>query len=417
VGADGGAVKRITLVYFDAGGGHRSAALAIQQAVQLAGLPWQVELVRLQELLDPIDLLRLVTRVRVEDTYNGILKNGWTVAFLPFVRSVQATTFLLHRPIVNLLVREWSLRPPDLLVSLIPIFNRALFESLQKALPGRPFVTVMTDLADYPPRYWIERQRQYIVCGSDRAAKQAAAMGHAPDRIVRSSGMILNPRFYELEPVDRGSERMKLGLDPDRPTGLVLFGGHAPRRAMLRIDRLLSASGLPLQLILICGRNEELARELRARRSDIPRWIEGFTSEVPYYMQLSDFFIGKPGPGSLAEAVFMGLPVVVERNASTLPQERYNTRWVREKQLGIVVRSFSDVTRAVSDLIEPANFERFRTNARAVQNRALFEFLELAGQLLGEDVPVNDGVSAEALGVPARRSRFETRASRSSASH
>ena len=393
-------MKRITLVYFDAGGGHRSAALAIEQAIQRAGLPWQVELVRLQELLDPIDLLRVATRVRVQDAYNGILKNGWTIAGLPFLRSVQASIFVLHRPIVNLMAREWSERPPDLLVSLVPMFNRALGESLARARPGRPFVTVMTDLADFPPRYWIERQRQFIVCGSDRAAEQAANMGYSPDRIFHSSGMILNPRFYDLAPVDRESERMRLGLDPDRPTGLVLFGGHAPRHAMLRIDRLLSGSGLPLQLILICGRNEGLARELRARHSDIPRWIEGFTSDVPYYMQLSDFFIGKPGPGSLAEAIFMGLPVIVERNASTLPQERYNTRWVREKELGIVVRNFSQVTRAVSNLLEPMQFERFRTNARAVPNRALYEFLQVAHQLLGGGVPLNDDVGQDSLGVP-----------------
>ncbi len=62
-------------------------------------------------------------------------------------------------------------------------------------------------------------------------------------------------------------------------------------------------SGLPIQLILICGKNEGLAQALRAQKSDMPRWIEGFTTNVPYYMQLADFFIGKPGPGSIAEAV------------------------------------------------------------------------------------------------------------------
>ena len=55
-------------------------------------------------------------------------------------------------------------------------------------------------------------------------------------------------------------------------------------------------------------------------------------------MLLSDFFIGKPGPGSVSEAVAMRLPVIVERNAWTLPQERYNAEWVLEKQLGLVVR-------------------------------------------------------------------------------
>ena len=59
-------------------------------------------------------------------------------------------------------------------------------------------------------------------------------------------------------------------------------------------------------------------------------YVEGFTKEVPRYMQLADYFIGKPGPGSISEAVAMRLPVIVERNAWTLPQERYNADWVRE---------------------------------------------------------------------------------------
>ena len=71
--------------------------------------------------------------------------------------------------------------------------------------------------------------------------------------------------------------------------------------------------------------------------------MEGFTSEIPYYMHLSDFFIGKPGPGSISEALAMQLPVIVERNAWTLPQERYNTEWIREKQVGVVLKSFRDI--------------------------------------------------------------------------
>jgi UDP-N-acetylglucosamine:LPS N-acetylglucosamine transferase len=285
---------------------------------------------------------------------------------------------------VELLARAWATSRPDLLVSVVPLVNRALAESFARARPGRPFVTVLTDIADYPPWFWIERGTPLVVVGSDRAARQARRIGLTPDRIVRSSGMIISPAFYDVPRLDRRAERMRLGLDPERMTGLVLFGSHGPRRTILDIERRLDSSGLPIQLVVICGRNRRLERELRGRHSRAPRWIEGFTSDVPYFMQLSDFFIGKPGPGSLAEALFMGLPVIVERNLRTLPQERYNTDWVREQDVGIVVRNFTQVTSAVSELLEPAVFDRLHANTRRLPNRALFEFLSLAADLLGD---------------------------------
>ena len=92
-----------------------------------------------------------------------------------------------------------------------------------------------------------------------------------------------------------------------------------------------------------------------------------------YYMQLADFFIGKPGPGSVSEALAMHLPVIVECNAWTLPQERYNADWVLEKEVGVVLSSFKEIVPAVARLIEPATLARYRANAAAMKNQAVFE--------------------------------------------
>jgi len=107
-----------------------------------------------------------------------------------------------------------------------------------------------------------------------------------------------------------------------------------------------------------------------------------FTSDIPYLMSLSDFFIGKPGPGSISEALAMNLPVIVERNAWTLPQERYNAVWVKENNVGIVVDSFSKVKAAVTELLEPARFQELQANAAAVENRAVFEITDILQDIL-----------------------------------
>jgi hypothetical protein len=379
-------MPRIEFVFFDAGGGHRSAATSLQMAVQAAHLPWDVRLMNLQEVLDRLDILRRFTGLRIQDFYNKMLASGWTLGSAQLLRVLQFTIAAYHRPCVKMLADCWRESDPDMVVSFIPHFNTELNESLQLVYPGRPFVTILTDLANYPPRFWIEKQQQDFICGTERAVAQTLEAGHSPERVHRASGMILHPRFYQPIETPRAAGRKALNLSPDLPTGLILFGGHGSN-VIADIVASLDKSNLDLQLIAICGRNEKLAQSLRARRGRIPLFVEGFTKEIPYYMHLSDFFIGKPGPGSLSEAVAMKLPVITECNSWTLPQERYNADWIREKEIGLVVRKFSHIEPAVRELLQPATLERFKRNTANMPNRAVFEIPAILDQILSRCPP------------------------------
>ncbi len=368
-------MKRLDFVFFDAGGGHRSAANALKAVIERQGRPWEIRLVHLQEMLDALDIFRKYTGIRMQDVYNVMLQKGWTLGSAQMTRLMHGLIRVYHGGQVRLLKEFWKQGERDLVVSLIPNFNRALRDSL----PTTPLVTILTDLADYPPHFWIERQEQFLICGTEKAVEQARALGHPDERIFRTSGMILRPSFYEPVTADRGAERRRLGLDPDLPTGLVLFGGQGSS-AMPEIAERVTARS---QFIFICGRNKKLAERLRAMRTPYPKFVEEFTSEIPYYMHLADFFVGKAGPGSISEAIAMQLPVVVERNAWTLPQERYNTEWIREKQVGVVLPSFRAIDAGLREMLEPGNFSRFRANAAAITNRAVFEIPEILESLMG----------------------------------
>jgi 1,2-diacylglycerol 3-beta-galactosyltransferase len=372
-------IVKLDFVYFDAGGGHRSAATALKTVIEEQGRPWEVRMVNLQEVLHSLDIFRKITGIRLEDIYNLMLAKGWTLGSAQGLKLIHGVIRLRHASMVRVLAKYWAEAQPDLVVSLVPNFNRELCESVKSANPGTPFVTILTDFADYPPHFWIERQKQYLICGTEKAAGQARELGHGDNRIFRTSGMILRPNFYQPVKVDREAERARLGLDPARPTGLVLFGGQGSK-VMLEI----AERAKDTQLILICGRNEALAAKLRALpKGTAPRLVEGFTSEIPYYMHLSDFFIGKPGPGSISEAVAMKLPVIVERNSWTLPQERYNADWVIEKGAGIVLPNFQRIGEAVKEL--EGSLERYRANVSRIENRAVFEIPEILSKILDEN--------------------------------
>ncbi|GIU76327.1 MAG: hypothetical protein KatS3mg004_3414 [Bryobacteraceae bacterium] len=378
-------MKRIDVIFFDAGGGHRAAATALKQVCEREGRPFEIRLVHLKEILAPVDVFQKLLGLDLEEIYNLLLRRGWTLGSAQGLRFMQAVIRHYHGSEVGLLRQWWQERSggplPDLVASVVPNFNRAIFEAWQAVRPGAPYVTILTDLADYPPAFWIERQPQFFICGTEKARRQALGMGHPPERVFRVSGMILNPRFYETLELDVAAERERLGLEPGLATGLVLFGGYgseAMETVLERVDR----SGLEVQLILIAGRNEALRQRLERRRTRIRKHVIGFTAEVPKWMRLADFFIGKPGPGSISEAIHCRLPVITVRNAWTLPQERYNADWLREQGLGIVLDSFRKVDDAVRELVEGGRLRPMQEACGRIQNRAIFEIPEILERLL-----------------------------------
>ncbi len=367
--------RRLTIVFHDAGGGHRNAADALKTVLSSHASRWDVSLLNIQELLDRLDVVRKLTGIRIQETYNQILRRGWTRFTPQLLKLLQTTIRVYHRPIIRVLREYWAQHPADMVLSVIPHFNREIAESLEG--PNRPtFLTLITDLADYPPRFWIERESEYVIAGTERARQQALEFGLGKDHVFLTSGMILKPKFYQPITLDRAAERQRLGLEPDRPTGIVLFGGYGSR-VMEQIARKIDSSGARVQLILICGHNQKLAAKLKALRTTMPKLVVGFANNVEYYMALSDFFIGKPGPGSISEALQLHLPVIVECNAKTLPQERYNAQWVTENKVGIVVSSFREIAAAVQDLLEPDTFRELKRNASAYSNHALEEVPEI----------------------------------------
>lgn len=378
----------IDLIYFDAGGGHRASATALISAAREQRRPWQINLVNLRELLEPADLIRKITGVRIENFYNSQLKHGLTIGTRQLLRLTQMLIRQLEPSMIKLLARHWQESAPDLVVSMIPNFNRAIWEGLRRADAAQarcetPMVTILTDLADCPPHFWIERQRQYLICGTETAAEQASAMGHTPERVLRTSGMIVRPEFYGTPSMDREAERMRLGLAAGLPTGIVMFGSYGSNQ-MASIARRIEAAGLKAQFIFVCGHNDRLRERIESMELAYPFHCVGFTPEIAHYMRLADFFVGKPGPGSVSEALVMGLSVIVERNSWTMVQERFNTDWIAQHGFGVVLPTFREIASAVATMMDREQLRRLRANVGAYRNRAVFEIPEILEGLIAE---------------------------------
>jgi 1,2-diacylglycerol 3-beta-galactosyltransferase len=368
-------VPEVLLVITDAGGGHRAAAQALTAA---ADGELRLRTLRLQDALGGVDFCRPLLGASMEDTYNEMVRRGRTRYLTPLLRALHLVTSALHGRLVRMLSAWLAGFRPDAIVSLMPNFNAAIRDATRAAHPGTPFLVLMTDFVDYPPHFWIEPGIDRLIVGSARARGQALETGIAAERISVTSGMPLHPRHYAIDPGARASYRREIGVSDDDFLVTILFGGKGSPEIHDLAARLLQ-SNRRVCIVAVCGDNpplyarvSELAGGWSARLHALP-----FTDKVPDILAAGDLLLTKPGPGSLAEAFHHGVPVVVTRNAWTVPQERANAAWVEAEGLGLVARDWremADVTLGLFDAPERLRALRQRVLSLPA-NRAVFEAL------------------------------------------
>lgn len=403
---------KVNIVTGKGGGGHYATYRALRHLAEQKQLPWQFQ------VTDMDDIMLQMTQEKgsinaykwlgssVSELYNGMLKRGWTWLWPLQMRLNKLLVKLNADFALNYFKAYWQQQQPDIVVSVVTMCNGVLWQALSEVLPAAPYVTVMIDFADQPPGFWIEPNTDsYIVCGKPRAVEQALSLDVRKDRIVSTSGMVIHPSFSasnsgnkQSSDAEKVNSRANVGLLPDCLTGLVMFGGNGAD-VMLKIAQKLLLFGDRIQLILLCGHNQPLMTALDKLPSIQRRLIVGYTTEVSKYMAMADFFIGKPGPGSLSEALEMNLPVITERNFSTLVHERYNADWIQEEGMGIVIRSFSEVTSAVEQFMDADKFEHYRQIVTAYENNAVYEVCDLIESLLPNSLPA----SASAASISTER--------------
>jgi UDP-N-acetylglucosamine:LPS N-acetylglucosamine transferase len=373
--------SEVLLFTIDAGGGHRAAAKAIAAAAEQTGAAFRLRIESFQQLLLPLDILHTLSGLSLEDGYNLILRRRWNALMVPLLRLMHGAIRLRRPALVRALVEWLRQQPrPAAVVSVIPHFNGILRDAIREAHPGVPLLVVLTDFADFPPRFWIEPGIDRVVVGTDEARAQALALGVAGEQVVRVSGMVLHPRFYRSAgPEARDQARGELDLPADAFVTLLLFGGKGSPE-MRPLAEALLAGDETQRVIAVCGHNQRLETALRALAagSGGRLIVFGFTDRVADWLAASDLLLTKPGPGSLSEAFQRRVPVVVTRNLHTIPQERFNTEFVERHGLGVVVHDWRDMARAVLRLRrDRAALDVLRAGVRAQpENRAVYEVVE-----------------------------------------
>lgn len=315
---------KVLFLFSDTGGGHRSAAEAIIESLELL-YPDQIE----TEMVDFFKKAPQPLPLAIP-TYPAMAKMTavWETAFTISngrrrARFIQDAFWPYVRRAAYRLVNEY---PADLIVSVHPVPNRTVLRAMTKKTP---YISVVTDLVS-THAMWYDHHNDLIVVPTEEAWQRGIKLGLNPDQL-EVVGLPVADRFCHPHG-SRQELRARLGWPQNRPIVLMVSGGEGMGpmgRTAVAIDN----ANLPITLVLVTGKNAKLRAKLDARRWLTPTKVYGFVKEMPQFMQASDVLITKAGPGTISEAFIAGLPIILY---SRIPgQEEGNVTYVVDHGAGV----------------------------------------------------------------------------------
>ncbi len=366
-------LPHILFLFSDTGGGHRSAAEAIIEAIHLE-YPGQYStemidifreyapppLDKLPDIYPPLSRIPRVWGLGYQISNGRRRTRAFYQAIYPYVRR------FLHR-----LLDE---NPSDMVVSVHGLVNTPLARTLEQR--RIPFVTVVTDMVSTHSAWYSNRATRIIV-PTDAAYERGLKAG-VPGERMQVIGMPVAERFA-LPSLERPLLRERLGWSQEHPVILMVGGGEGMgplEKTAIAIDAL----KLPATLAVICGRNRGLKARLEAYRWKSQVFVYGFVREMPDFMRAADILVTKAGPGTISEAFIAGLPMILY---SRMPgQEDGNVTYVVNQGAGIWAPQPADAARAVKRWLDYPE-ERWRAAGICQRLARPHASREIARSLIG----------------------------------
>ncbi|KGE71223.1 glycosyltransferase [Spirochaeta lutea] len=325
--------KKIIFAMIEAGGGHKSTALAIAESLQLQSQDtYDIQVLDFARAVGALhfdaehkkmwqNMLRkpLLTRVgyALQDFFGAIMRFGvlkWAEQFVD-----AAEKWFLENPVdmfvathfLNAAVAiEAKRRNPDLTFPIVHFFVE-------------PFHLTSTG-------FWPEVD--LMVVGSERVRDRAVHRGMSADQVILA-GYPVRPSFFDI-PGDLTALKKDLGIQDTKPT-LIISSGAEGQGKLRAFAKALVKADLPLNALVICAKNEELKAELHTWQPScrtlnlIPL---GFVSNMNELIAVSDVVAAKAGPASVFEAVFLKKPVFLFDFVAG--HEWENIRFVQRQKVG-----------------------------------------------------------------------------------
>ncbi|HLQ11214.1 MAG TPA: glycosyltransferase [Ktedonobacteraceae bacterium] len=348
--------RTILFLIADTGAGHRSAANAIRNAITIISQREQNASTYRVEIVDAFEEYGRFPLREAMKLYGPTIRYNPRLYGQVFHLSNQAQSISAVQTVATPLIHKGLLRlistvQPDVIVSIHPLLNHVTLRVLRDLPIHIPFITVVTDLVSLHYSWFAPGADAYIV-PTERAREIYLQRGLDPDR-VHMLGMPIDPKFT-LPTESKEELQRKLGLTPGKPVILLVGGGDGAGGLRSSVQAI-SQARLPVQLLIVTGRNTRLYAHLQRIRASlrVHAKIFGFVHNMPEMMRASDVIITKAGPGTICEALACSLPIIL--SAYVPGQEEGNVTFVTENHVGTLAYDLVEMINALRLLIKPGS--------------------------------------------------------------
>lgn len=374
-------MNKILCLYTDGGGGHKATSLAIKKVIEAEYQNASVNVINVYKMIVlELDIAYRFIRRTAEDIYNYLFLNKNLTFLWPLMTHLAKLNVKIQFKKASQLFADYLIKhKPDLVISCMGFMNSIYEQGIKQSGLNIKLIIVMTDFDELCKGYWISSKSVYYLCGTDMGCKRIQTYGVPNDHIIKLSGMIVDSKFYgqAMDLLQRTKLRLRHGLSTNKLTAIISYGAYGSKY----IEKILYAihkAKLDIQLIIVCGKNQLLQSRLSSLPYKQIKLILGYVEDIDYYIKLSDLFIGKPGPGSVSESLVCGIPVLIEKNHTTLPQEIPVAKWIRQNKLGWCVKKLSNhkILKKIFTQITQ-EIPIYKKNISSNTNYAIFEMAEI----------------------------------------
>jgi len=352
---------RVLIATVTAGGGHLAAAAALDEA-------WRT--LRPRDVVERIDILKFFSPLHRKIHSDGYVKlvehapELWGMLFGKTDHPKVARRLIrLRRAFPSQsrarLARHVRHFKPDAVLCTHYLPLETLGHLRKKKDDPQPFVvSVVTDFEAHA--LWMEPCVDLYCVAAEETKARLVARGAAAENAI-ATGIPIGARF-SVKPEAR-AVRKAFGLRDDLPTVLVLSGGFG-MGPVAKILAELDKVSCNFQTLAVCGRNDELRRELAPQDRRHPTHVLGFASNMHELMAVADLIVSKPGGLTSSEALALGKPLLI---LDPIPgQEAANSDFLLERGAAVKMNRVEDLPYRLEQLLGSPKLAEMAKAAKAL---------------------------------------------------